>query len=114
LLDAGNSDGGWGWHKDGPSDPFTTGLAIYALRKARGADDSTVIRDARKFLLTTQQPDGSWLTSAKNISNTTVPERLKARDEIYHYWGTAWSAIGLLETLPAAAKLSDPSQSRSD
>jgi hypothetical protein len=24
---------------------------------------------------------------------------MKVRDEIYHYWGTAWATIGLLETL---------------
>ena len=99
LLDTGNSDGGWGWEKGVPSDSFTTGLAIYALAKARAGDDSSVFRDARTFLLTSQQSDGSWLTPSKNITKSTEPERLKGRDEIYHYWGTAWAAIGLLETL---------------
>ncbi len=99
LLDACNSDGGWGWEKGVPSDSFTTGLAIYVLAKARAGDDSTVFRGARTFLLTSQQSDGSWLTPSKNITKSTEPERLKARDEIYHYWGTAWVAIGLLETL---------------
>ena len=99
LLDARNSDGGWGWEKDVPSDSLTTGLAIYVLAKVRAGDDSTVFRDARKWLLTSQQPDGSWLTPSKNITKSTEPERLKARDEIYHYWGTAWAAIGLLETI---------------
>ena len=78
---------------------MTTGLAIYVLAKVQAGDDSAFFRDARKFLLTSQQPDGSWLTPAKNISNSKDPERLKVRDEIYHYWGTAWAAIGLLETL---------------
>lgn len=104
LLERRNADGGWGWSKDGPSDPFTTGLAIYVLAKVRGGDDSAVFRDARKYLLSVQQPDGSWLTPSKNITKTTVPERLLARDEIYHYWGTAWAALGLLETLPAVGK----------
>ena len=36
---------------------------------------------------------------AKNFTKSSDPERLKVRDEIYHYWGTAWVAIGLLETL---------------
>ena len=99
LLEARGSDGGWGWEKGVPSDSMTTGLAIYVLVKVQAGDDSAVVRDARKFLLTSQQPDGSWLTPSKNITKSTEPERLKARDEIYHYWGTAWSAIGLLETL---------------
>ncbi len=99
LLDARNGDGAWGWEKDVPSDPLTTGLAIYVLAKARAGDDSSVFRDARKWLLASQQTDGSWLTPAKNFTNTTDPERLKVRDELYLYWGTAWAVIGLLETL---------------
>jgi hypothetical protein len=99
LLDARNVDGGWGWEQGVPSDSLTTGLAIYVLAKARAGDDSTVLRDARTFLLTSQQSDGSWLTPSKNITRSIEPERLKARDEIYHYWGTAWAVIGLLETL---------------
>jgi len=99
LLDARNGDGAWGWEKGVPSDALTTGLAIYVLAKVRAGDDSSVFRDARKWLLTSQQSDGSWLTPAKNFTNSTDPERLKVRDEIYHYWGTAWATIGLLETL---------------
>lgn len=99
LLDARNSDGGWGWEKGVPSDSLTTGLAIYVLAKIRAGDDAAVFRVARQFLLTSQQPDGSWRTPSKNITKSTDAERLKARDEIYHYWGTAWVAIGLLETL---------------
>ena len=99
LLDAQNGDGAWGWEKEAPSDALTTGLAIYVLAKVRAGDDSSVFRDARKWLLASQQSDGSWLTPAKNFTTSTDPERLKVRDELYHYWGTAWVAIGLLETL---------------
>ena len=99
LLDARNGDGAWGWEKGVPSDALTTGLAIYVLAKVRAGDDSSVFRDARKWLLASQQSDGSWLTPAKNFTNSTDPERLKVRDEIYLYWGTAWAVIGLLETL---------------
>ena len=42
LLDARNSDGGWGWETDGPTDSLTTGLAIYVLAKVRAGDDSSV------------------------------------------------------------------------
>ncbi len=99
LLDARNSDGGWGWEKGVRSDSYTTGLAIYVLARVRAGDDSIVFRAARMFLLRSQQSDGSWLTPSRNITRSTEPERLEARDEIYHYWGTAWAAIGLLETL---------------
>ncbi len=42
--------------------------------------------------------DGSWLTAARNFTKTKS-ESLAARDEIYHYWGTAWATLGLLETI---------------
>ena len=103
LLDARGSDGGWGWEKGVPSDSLTTGLVIYVLAKVQSGDDSATFRDARKFLLASQQADGSWLTPAKNISKSTDPARLKVRDEIYHYWGPGWAALGLLETLSKAA-----------
>lgn len=104
LIEAKNSDGGWGWEKGVPSDALTTGLALYVLAKVRASDDSAVFREARTFLLSTQQSNGSWLTPSKNITKSTDPERLKARDEIYHYWGTAWAAIGLLESVDKPRK----------
>lgn len=103
LLDARSADGGWGWEKGVPSDALTTGLTVYVLAKVQAGEDSAPLRDARKFLLASQQADGSWLTPARNITKSTDPERLKVRDEIYHYWGTAWAALGLLETLGKAA-----------
>lgn len=99
LISVRNPDGGWGWQKGVPSDAFTTGLAVYVLAKACAGDACAEIQSARRFLLTSQQPDGSWITASKYISNTTDPERLEARDEIYHYWGTAWATLGLLESL---------------
>ena len=99
LLDARNSDGGWGWETDGPTDSLTTGLAIYVLAKVRAGDDSSVFRSARKWLFTSQQSDGTWLTPSKYFTKPTEPVQMKVRDEIYHYWGTAWATIGLLETL---------------
>ena len=99
LLESRNMDGGWGWEKGVASDSMTTGLAIYVLAKTMAGDDFPAIQAARSFLLKSQQSDGSWLTPSKNITKSTDPERLRVRDEIYHYWGTAWSAIGLLETL---------------
>lgn len=68
LLEARNGDGAWGWEKGVPSDALTTGLAIYVLAKVRADDDSSVFRDARKWLLASQQSDGSWLTPSKNFT----------------------------------------------
>src|SRR5882757_9599966 len=70
LLDAQNGDGAWEWEKGVPSDALTTGLAIYVLAKVRAGDDSSVFRDARQWLLASQQSDGSWLTPAKNFTKS--------------------------------------------
>ena len=99
LLGARNGDGAWEWEKGVSSDALTTGLAIYVLAKARAGVDSSVFRDARKWLLASQQTDGSWLTPAKNFTKSIDPERLIVRDKLYQYWGTGWAVIGLLETL---------------
>lgn len=99
LADSRNSDGGWGWQTGAASDPYTTGLAVYVLARTSPAQAAAEIQGGRDFLIRTQQQDGSWITASKTISNTSDPERLQARDEIYHYWGTAWATLGLLESL---------------
>ncbi len=73
-----------GGKKGVQSDALTTGLAIYVLATARAGDDSSIFRDARKWLLASQQSDGSWLTPSKNFTRPTTPEQMKVRDEIYH------------------------------
>jgi hypothetical protein len=101
LLQAVNADGGVAWEAAGSSDPYTTGLVLYVLAEPSLQTDAAPLARAGKFLVSSQQPDGSWLTPARNISKTTDPARLAARDEIYQYWGTGWAALGLLATLPA-------------
>src|SRR5262249_31099920 len=91
LLDARNGDGAWGGKRGAASDALTPGVAIYVRARVGAGDDSSVFRDARKLLLASQQSDGSWLTPAKNFTRPADPERMKVRDEIYHYWGTAWA-----------------------
>jgi Prenyltransferase and squalene oxidase repeat len=98
LLVRQNPDGGWASLHGAPSDAFATGQALTAL-STTGADDA--IRRGRQFLIERQNPDGSWpvppsaLTSPKR-----PPERQKSLEPIYHYWGSAWAAIGLASTLP--------------
>lgn len=104
LIAGRQPDGGWSWNQGDASDPFTTGLVLYVLAQVGGVDDPKVIGDGRRYLLRTQEADGSWLTPSLKISKTKDPERLKVRDEIYHYWGTAWSVLGLLETFPTPSR----------
>jgi hypothetical protein len=96
LLARQNADGGWAWLKDNRSgDAFATGQALYALGKTGldGADPS--VGRAWDFLLRTQTSEGGWHTPQEAVN--TRPRKLN----VYDHWGTAWAAIGLLETLPA-------------
>lgn len=95
-----HADGGWSWAKDKPSDAYATGQSLYALGLMGVADDDPAIRNAWKFLIETQQPDGSWLTPSSAISSTPA----KGRDAIYHFWGSTWAAIGLARSLPPQGK----------
>ena len=73
-------------------------LALYVLAQV-GAGDDVAVREGRQWLLKSQQPDGSWPTPGKNVTKPRELDKMKGVDEIYHYWGTAWAALGLLETL---------------
>jgi squalene-hopene/tetraprenyl-beta-curcumene cyclase len=95
-----NPDGGWSWVQGLESDALATGQALYALG-ASGASDSVGLRRARKFLVETQAPDGSWFVSpAAETAPGSKPERNKRLEPIYRYWGSAWATIGLARTLP--------------
>lgn len=87
-----HEDGGWGWLVSEDSDALATGIVLYALRHEQ--DVGPVVGRAQKFLLATQQKNGSW----------RVPSTLQrfngAEKPTSTYLGTAWAAIGILNTLP--------------
>jgi Prenyltransferase and squalene oxidase repeat len=93
LLGHQNEDGGWSWLNGEASDALATGLSIYALSIVKPSDDSASQR-ASRFLLNTQQPDGSWIVP------TTLTKSKRPECGVPKYWGTAWATIGLLRTLP--------------
>jgi squalene-hopene/tetraprenyl-beta-curcumene cyclase len=92
LKELQHEDGGWGWLAAEKSDAFATGLALYAL-SGESLDEGDV-RRAHKFLLETQQDDGSWCvpSTQKRFNGAVKPTST--------YWGTAWAVIGILNTLP--------------
>lgn len=96
LLTKQNSDGGWGWLTGEPSDALGTGLALFSLGRTGTAAPDPTIEKATLFLKTTQAKDGSW-----PVPSTRAKDNKRVR-ETSTYWGTAWAAVGLLETLPAA------------
>lgn len=96
LLARQNADGGWSWSKKRPgSDAFATGESLYALRLAGLDSTAPAIRKAQKYLLTTQQPDGSWPSASR---------KPKGGRQVATYWASAWAVIGLSRSLPPTAK----------
>lgn len=87
-----NSDGGWSWTSERPSESFATGQALYALTGMNVPIEDSAIQRARAFLLTRQKGDGSWLSPTRKPNS---PD-----NSIAVYWGTAWATVGLVRTLP--------------
>ncbi len=94
LRAAQQSDGGWGWLIDEPSDALGTGLAVYALLQSGVARDDEAIRCGQRFLIDTQRDDGAW-----DVHGTKANKR-KAVQETAAYWGAAWATLALCESLP--------------
>jgi hypothetical protein len=98
LLAQQQADGGWSWLRADPSNAYSTGQTLYALALAGLPATDASLRRAVGYLLTTQQPDGTWLVPSKLTSKKGSTKR----DYIYKYWGTAWATIGLARTLQPA------------
>ena len=96
LLARQNADGGWNWSKKRPqSDAFATGESLYALSLAGLTGEAPAVQQAWSYLVTTQRPDGSWLSDSR---------KPKGGNQISTYWATAWATIGLSRSLPHAVK----------
>ena len=97
LRSQQQADGGWGWIAGEESDALGTGLALYALLRANVGREDAAIQRGQAFLISTQREDGSWpvrgtkTAKKKNIEETAV------------YWGTAWAALALIESLPVSS-----------
>jgi len=91
-----SADGGWGYVRAGASYPHTTGEVLYALARMGVPGDDPAVRRAAKYLIDTQQPDGSWKALSRQAFSTK-PDKMTP---VSVHWGTAWATIGLLSTLP--------------
>lgn len=98
LLKRQNADGGWPFLKGGESHQVVTGESLYALSVMGLNGDEPEVRKAWKFLVATQEKDGSWKTTSRQELGKTGAKKV---NEITTHWGTGWAAVGLLRTLPA-------------
>ncbi|PWU12218.1 MAG: hypothetical protein C5B50_21820 [Verrucomicrobia bacterium] len=92
LLKRQHEDGGWGWLCADESDALGTGMALFALNENASRNAGAISR-ARRFLLRTQNADGSWPVrgTKENKKNSIQPTAT--------FWGTCWAVIGLCATI---------------
>ncbi len=96
LLARQHADGGWSLFPDGPSDPFATGQALWALDAAGLDDDRPEITRAVAYLAKTQRDDGSWTLESPKHPPDKEGKPAKFNRMPINYFGTAWATIGLL------------------
>lgn len=91
IKERQRDDGGWGQTDEMASDAWATGQALYALAHAMPSNDPAIQR-GRRFLVTTQRDDGSWLMTSRPIS----PSGAGSSNLVpITGAGSAWAVIGL-------------------
>jgi ankyrin repeat protein len=108
LTAAQRPDGSWGQTPSRPSDAYATGQALSALQITHTAD-AAVIQKGLQYLLQTQKADGTWhvptrlhtyIPVSPPYFDTAFPY---AKDQIMSMYGTTWSAMALMLSLPEKA-----------
>jgi hypothetical protein len=100
LLQLQRPDGGWAAFKENAdSDALTTGQVVYGLTVLGRGPTGPCVQKAAKYLLRMQQADGSWSVPWLTF-NVENKKDHKEGNKVFAYWGTAWSALGLMATLP--------------
>ncbi len=110
LLSEQRTDGGWSELPELPSDAYSTGEVLYALRESAGLDIThAAFQRGLRFLLGTQAQDGSWhVTSRLHPPGPVSPpyfdtEFPKGHDQFISIMATSWAANALLMVISADA-----------
>jgi len=108
VLATQRPDGGWSDLRSMPSTAYATGRSLVALQLAGMPVSDPVYQRGIKFLLDTQQEDGSWYTRTRALAfqpyfDTGFPHE-------YDQWmsaaGTSWATMALTLALPQGGPLS--------
>lgn len=86
-------EGGWGPYVNSAPEPFDTAVVLLALVQFQEQEEGkSLLRQGRKFLLATQQPDGSWPETTRPAGAESYAQRLST---------TGWATLALLATAPS-------------
>lgn len=94
-------DGGWAQLPNLASDAYATGQALYALHEGGGMSvNDPVYQKGVKYLLRTQDEDGSWFVNkraipANNYFDAGFPH---GQSQYSSFNGSCWAMMALLET----------------
>ncbi|MBZ5609972.1 MAG: ankyrin repeat domain-containing protein [Acidobacteriia bacterium] len=115
LAATQQSDGGWKSIVGRPSDAYSTGEALVALHEAGGmAVSDPVWSHGLRFLLDSQQPDGSWhVVSRLHPPAVVSPPYFESgypygHDQFISQMGASWSVMALAGALGPAQKQNAP------
>jgi hypothetical protein len=68
LVAQQRADGGWAQRSEMATDPYATGLTLFALLETGGLSASSdSAQRATKYLLNTQRADGSWYVGSRSL-----------------------------------------------
>jgi hypothetical protein len=102
LLAKQRPDGGWSDLESMQSSAYATGRSLYALQTAGLPASDAAYRRAVKYLVTTQQEDGSWYVRSRAMAlqpyfDAGFPGGF---DQWISAAGTNWATIALSQALP--------------
>jgi ankyrin repeat protein len=107
VLATQRADGGWSDLPSMPSTAYATGRSLVALQSGGLPVSDPASQRAIKFLLETQQEDGSWYTRTRALAFQPYFDAGFPHD--YDQWmsaaGTSWATMALTLALPQAGPL---------
>jgi len=102
LLAKQRPDGGWSDLESMESSAFATGKSLFALQTAGLPASDAAYQRAVKFLLSTQQEDGSWYVRSRAMA--FQPYFDSGFPHGFNQWisaaGTSWATIALSQAPP--------------
>ncbi|MEM1297152.1 MAG: hypothetical protein AAGH89_17435 [Verrucomicrobiota bacterium] len=102
LLRLQRADGGWGQLPDLPTEAYSTGSTLVALRESGTLEtNSEEFRRGIQFLLDSQRPDGTWHVESRShpIQEPYESSFPHGEDQFISSSGTCWAILALLAGL---------------
>ena len=82
--------GGWGPYVNSIPEVFDTAIVVLALSHCEGQSGTRdMVTRGRAFLVSNQQPDGSWVETTRPSGARSYAQRVST---------TAWATIALIDT----------------